>query len=70
MRRVLRGLGAPRYTAIAPDGGHAFVSDGAGGELVVVDLVRGRIVGGLEVGAGARELPRTEGGDPVERAGV
>ena len=39
VRRVLRGLGAPRYTAIAPDGGHAFVSDGARGELVVVDLV-------------------------------
>ena len=56
VRRVLRGLGAPRYTAIAPDGGHAFVSDGARGELVVVDLVRGRIVGGLEVGAGARHL--------------
>jgi DNA-binding beta-propeller fold protein YncE len=56
VRRVLRGLGAPRYAAIAPDGGHAFVSDGARGELVVVDLRRGRIVAGIEVGAGARHL--------------
>jgi hypothetical protein len=56
VRRVLRGLGAPRYTAIAPDAGHAFVSDGARGELVVVDLRRGRIVAGVEVGAGARHL--------------
>ena len=56
VRRVLRGLGAPRYAAIAPDGAHAFVSDGARGELVVVDLARGRIVAGVEVGAGARHL--------------
>jgi DNA-binding beta-propeller fold protein YncE len=56
VRRVLRGLGTPRYTAIAPGGGHAFVSDGARGELVVVDLRRGRIVAGVEVGAGARHL--------------
>jgi DNA-binding beta-propeller fold protein YncE len=53
---VLRGLGAPRYAAITPDGRHAFVSDGARGELVVVDLRRGRIVAGVEVGAGARHL--------------
>lgn len=56
VRRVLRGLGAPRYTAMARDGGHAFVSDGARGELVVVDLERRRIVAGVEVGAGARHL--------------
>ena len=56
VRRVLRGLGAPRYAAIAPDAGHAFVSDGARGELVVVDLRRGRIVAGVDVGAGARHL--------------
>jgi hypothetical protein len=56
VRRVLRGLGAPRYTAIAPDAGHAFVSDGGRGELVVVDLRRGRIVAGIKVGAGARHL--------------
>ena len=56
VRRVLRGLGAPRYAAITRDGRHAFVSDGPRGELVVVDLRRGRIVAGVEVGAGARHL--------------
>jgi DNA-binding beta-propeller fold protein YncE len=56
VRRVLRGLGAPRYAAMSPDGRHAFVSDGSRGELVVVDLGRARIVAGVEVGAGARHL--------------
>jgi DNA-binding beta-propeller fold protein YncE len=65
VRRVLRGLGTPRYTAIAPDGAHAFVSDGARGELVVVDLRRGRIVAGVEVGAGARHLSLDPAGRTV-----
>jgi DNA-binding beta-propeller fold protein YncE len=56
VRRVLRGLGAPRYTAIAPDGAHAYVTDGERGEVVVVDLRRARIVAGVEVGAGARHV--------------
>jgi DNA-binding beta-propeller fold protein YncE len=56
IRRVVRGLGAPRYTAMAPDGAHAFVTDGERGELVVLDLRRGRIVAGVEVGAGARHV--------------
>jgi hypothetical protein len=56
VRRVLRGLGAPRYTAIAPDGTHAFVTDGERGEVVVLDLRRGRIAGGVEVGSGARHV--------------
>jgi DNA-binding beta-propeller fold protein YncE len=56
VRRVLRGLGAPRYTAIAPDGAHAYVTDGERGEVLVVDLRRGRIVAGVEVGAGARHV--------------
>jgi DNA-binding beta-propeller fold protein YncE len=41
VRRVLRGLGTPRYTAIAPDGAHAFVTDGeevgAGARHVTLD---------------------------------
>ena len=56
VRRVLRGLGTPRYAAMTSDGRHAFVSDGSRGELVVVDLRRARIVAGVEVGAGARHL--------------
>jgi hypothetical protein len=56
VRRVLRGLGEPRYTAVAPDGIHAYVTDSARGELIVIDLERGRIVGGGEVGALARHV--------------
>ena len=71
VRRVLRGLGAPRYAAIAPDGRHAFVSDGARGELVVVDLRRGRIVGGRR-GRRRRAPPLARSGraHAVGRAGV
>jgi DNA-binding beta-propeller fold protein YncE len=65
VRRVLRGLGAPRYTAIAPDGAHAFVTDAERGELVVVDLGRARIVGGVEVGAGARHVTLDPAGRTV-----
>ncbi len=56
VRRVLRGLAEPRYTAVAPDGIHAYVTDSARGELIVLDLDRGRIVGGGEVGAPARHV--------------
>jgi hypothetical protein len=56
VRRVLRGLGEPRYTAVSPDGRHAYVTDSARGELIVLDLERGRLVGGGEVGALARHL--------------
>jgi DNA-binding beta-propeller fold protein YncE len=65
VRRTLRGLGAPRYTAIAPDGAHAFVTDGERGELVVVDLRRARIVAGVEVGAGARHVTLDPAGRTV-----
>jgi DNA-binding beta-propeller fold protein YncE len=53
---VLRGFGEPRYTAAHPDGRHAFVTDAARGEVVALDVVRGRILGRAEVGARARHL--------------
>jgi DNA-binding beta-propeller fold protein YncE len=56
VRRVLRGMAEPRYTAVAPAGRHAYVTDSARGELVVLDLERGQVVGGGEVGALARHL--------------
>jgi len=56
VRRVLRGMGEPRYTGVAPDGIHAYVTDSARGELIVLDLERGRVVGGGEVGALARHV--------------
>jgi DNA-binding beta-propeller fold protein YncE len=56
VRRVLRGMAEPRYTAVAPDGKLAYVTDSGTGELVVIDLERGRVTGGGEVGALARHL--------------
>ncbi|HZT44981.1 MAG TPA: hypothetical protein VFA24_02280 [Gaiellaceae bacterium] len=53
---VLEGLGEPRYTAVHPDGRHAYVTDADRGELLALDLVRGRVVGGVEVGARARHV--------------
>ena len=54
VRRVLRGFSEPRYAAI--DGERAYVTDSGTGELAVIDLVRGRVVRRIEVGAGARHL--------------
>jgi DNA-binding beta-propeller fold protein YncE len=56
VRRVLRGFVEPRYTVIAPNGRHAFVTDSGGGEVVVVDLVRGRVVRRVGVGDHARHV--------------
>jgi DNA-binding beta-propeller fold protein YncE len=56
VRRVLRGFVTPRYTAIGRGGEVAYVTDGGSGELAVVDLVRGRVVRRIAVGAGARHL--------------
>ena len=56
VRRVLRGFSQPRYTAIAPGGRHAFVTDSGTGEIAVVDLVRGRVLRRVGVGDHARHL--------------
>src|SRR3954462_7951452 len=56
VRRVLRGFEEPRYTAIAPDGRHAYVTDSGSGELAVVDLVRARVLRRVAVGALARHV--------------
>jgi DNA-binding beta-propeller fold protein YncE len=56
VRRVLRGFGAPRYTAGGRDGRVAYVTDSARGELVVVDLVRDRVVHRTDVGGPARHV--------------
>ena len=60
---VLRGFGEPRYTAGHPDGRHAYVTDAKTGEVVVLDVLRGQIVGRVEVGALARHV----GIDPAGR---
>jgi DNA-binding beta-propeller fold protein YncE len=56
VRRVLRGFGAPRYTAAGPDGRLAYVTDSALGEVAVVDLVRDRVVNRIDVGGPARHV--------------
>jgi len=55
VRRVLRGFGAPRYTA-AGRNGLAYVTDSTRGEVVVIDPVRGLVVHRTEVGGPARHL--------------
>jgi hypothetical protein len=56
VRRVLRGFGVPRYTAIRRNGDLAYVSDSGHGEIAVVDLVAGRVLRRVPVGDGARHL--------------
>jgi hypothetical protein len=53
-RRVLGGFSEPRYTEIV--GRFAFVTDSGAGELVTIDLERGRVVHRSAVGDLARHL--------------
>jgi hypothetical protein len=54
--RVLRGFGEPRYTAAHPDGRHAYVTDAERGEVIVLDVAHGRVVGRVIVGRLARHI--------------
>jgi DNA-binding beta-propeller fold protein YncE len=56
VRRMLGGFGAPRYTAAASDGRHAFVTDSERDELVIVDVREGRVVSRVGVGGPARHV--------------
>jgi DNA-binding beta-propeller fold protein YncE len=62
VRRVIRGLDEPRYAAGSPDGRFAYVTDSGYGGLVVVDLVRGRVVGRVALGGPARHVSVDETG--------
>src|SRR6266545_858975 len=53
---VLRGFDEPRYTAGTPDGRHAFVTDSGRGDVAVVDVLAGRVVGRLHIGAWPRHV--------------
>src|SRR5439155_5547176 len=53
---VLHGFGEPRYTAGHPDGRHAYVTDAGRGEVVALDVVRGRVLHREPVGARARHI--------------
>lgn len=56
VRHVLRGFGEPRYTAAAPNGRHAFVTDSGLREVVTVDMTRGQVVARVGVGGPARHV--------------
>jgi hypothetical protein len=56
VEHVLHGFGEPRYTAGHPDGRHAYVTDAKRGEVVALDVLRGRVVAHEPVGALARHI--------------
>jgi hypothetical protein len=60
VRRVLRGFGEPRYTAVV--GSYAYVTDSGHGELATIDLRRGRVLRRTPVGVHARHVTRSPDG--------
>ena len=56
LAHVLRGFDEPRYTAAHPDGRHAYVTDAGRGEVVALDVVRGRVLRREPVGQRARHV--------------
>jgi DNA-binding beta-propeller fold protein YncE len=56
VRHVLHGFDEPRYTAAAPNGRHAFITDSGRHEVVTIDVVQGRKVARLAVGGPARHV--------------
>jgi DNA-binding beta-propeller fold protein YncE len=55
-RHVIDGIAEPRYTAAAHDGRHAFVSDSGDARLVTIDVVRGTIVGHVQLSQWPRHV--------------
>lgn len=62
VEHVLHGFREPRYTAGHPDGRHAYVTDAKRGEVVALDVLRGRVVGRATVGRLARHITIDPGG--------
>jgi molecular chaperone DnaK len=62
IRRVLRGFGEPRYTAGAPDGRHAFVTDSGRADIAVLDILRGRVLARLHLGGWPRHVSIDQSG--------
>ncbi len=56
VRHVIEGFAEPRYTAGSPDGRLAYVTDSGSGEVVVVDVGAGRILGRTTVYGPARHV--------------
>lgn len=62
IRHVLDGFEEPRYTAAAPDGRHAFVTDSGRVEVATVDVVHGEVVGRLKLWQWPRHLSLSRDG--------
>jgi DNA-binding beta-propeller fold protein YncE len=62
VRHVVEGFREPRYTAIAPDGRHAYVSDSGRGDVAVVDIVRGIVLDRLDLDGPARHISLSPSG--------
>jgi DNA-binding beta-propeller fold protein YncE len=56
VRHVLRSFDEPRYTAAAPGGRHAFVTDSGRAAVAAVDVVRGRVVARVRLRGWPRHL--------------
>jgi hypothetical protein len=56
VRPIAGEFGAPRYTAVSPEGRLAYVTDSAREEVAVVDVRGRRVVGRVRVGGPARHL--------------
>jgi YVTN family beta-propeller protein len=56
VRAVLRGFDEPRYTAAAPSGRHAFVTDSGSNAVVTIDVLKRRTVARVDVGGPARHI--------------
>src|SRR3954454_10083566 len=57
VRHVLHGFDEPRYTAAAPNGRHAFITDSGRHDVVTIDVVEGRKIGRLSVGGPPGHVP-------------
>jgi DNA-binding beta-propeller fold protein YncE len=62
VRRVLHGFDEPRYTAAAPSGRYAFVTDSGRNEVVTIDVLKSRTVARVGVGGPARHISIDPGG--------
>jgi DNA-binding beta-propeller fold protein YncE len=62
VQQVVGGFEEPRYTAAAPDGRHAFVTDSGRADLAVVDVVRGAVVARLRLKLWPRHLSLSRDG--------
>ncbi|HVW89208.1 MAG TPA: hypothetical protein VHC01_07050 [Gaiellaceae bacterium] len=65
VRHVVRGVVEPRYTAAHPDGRHAFVTDSGRSGVVVLDVVRGVLLGRVALPGWARHVTISHDGATV-----